>query len=61
MSENNTNMSFRALVLVTTPKLSELATEYFKRRVNRHQEILIYISFFNKYIKLFTISLNYCD
>ena len=32
MSENNTIMSFRVLILVTTPKLSELATEYFKRK-----------------------------
>lgn len=32
MSTNNTNISFRVLVLVTTPKLSEMATNYFLRK-----------------------------
>lgn len=32
MSENNTNMSFRVLVIITTPKLSELASEFFARK-----------------------------
>lgn len=31
MSEKNQNTSFRILVVITTPKLSELATKYFER------------------------------
>ncbi len=31
MSEKRQNMSFRLLVMITTPKLSELATKYFER------------------------------
>lgn len=32
MSENKQNMSFRLLVMITTPKLSEMATKYFERK-----------------------------